>query len=73
MTAPLQNLTGAPLAQNKCATAGFALKINLAAHERATALSAVAQRRSKLDFIHEGNPGERRKFRNAAKWKGIHK
>lgn len=60
MTAPLQNLTGAPVAQNKCATAGFALHINLAAHERATALSAVAQRRSKLDFIREGKPGDRR-------------
>jgi len=60
MTAPLPYSSGAPGAQIECATAEIALKENLAAQERATALSAVAQRRSKLDFIHEGNPGERR-------------
>lgn len=66
MTAPLSNFSGAPVAQIECAAAGIALKINLAAHKRATALFAVAQRRSKLDFINEGNPGEMAQCRNAA-------
>jgi len=71
MSAPLLKCCGAPVAQTLCATAGFALKINLAAQKRATALPAVAQERSKLDFSHKGNPGETAQCRNAAKWKGI--
>lgn len=66
MSAPLENISGATVAQNLCATAGFALKINLAAQKRATALPAVAQERSKLDFISEGNPGETAQCRIAA-------
>mgnify|MGYP003564450723 CR=1 FL=1 len=50
MTAPLGFFSGAPVAQKKCATAGFALRVNLAAQSCATALFAVAHERSKLGF-----------------------
>lgn len=66
MTAPLSYFSGAPVAQIGCATAEFRLQINLAAHKRATALFAVAQRRSKLDFSIQADSGETAQCRNAA-------
>lgn len=55
MSAPLQISTGAPVAQIVCAAAEIALKENSAAQKRATALSAVEQKRSKLNFSIMGN------------------
>lgn len=43
MSAPLQKLSGASVAQEVCATGEFALRVNLAAQTRATAPLPVAQ------------------------------
>lgn len=69
MTAPLHIFSGAPVAQKMCATAEIALKINLAAQKRATALSAVEQQRSKLDFSNRAIPPQQLHAASQQKWR----
>lgn len=69
MTAPLCFSSGAPVAQKLCATAEIALKENLAAQKRATALSAVEQQRSKLDFSNRAIPPQQRNAAPQQEWR----
>lgn len=61
MSAPLDFVSGAPVAHSVCATGEIALRENPAAHRRATAPLPVARQwRSKLGFPFTGDNGEQR-------------